>query len=136
MEYKSSGAQQSLHHGAQLRRLPIPPSRSPSPCNCERIFSIESASSVSISAANSSLAVGAADAKLLHFEAAAELDDGVEDLLHDVGIDEVPLGLHALLQRWQGFGLRFQFCFQITGYPLLEGKLDFEAGKWIDEDYL
>ena len=30
--------------------------------------------------------------KLLYFEAALKLDDGVEDALHDVGVDEVAVG--------------------------------------------
>ena len=51
------------------------------------------------------LAVGAADAELLHFEAAVEFDHGVEDLLHDVRVDQVALGLHALLQ-WKRFTMR------------------------------
>jgi hypothetical protein len=53
-----------------------------------------------------------------------------------VGIDEVTLGLDALLQwerlsrRCCGFGLSFQITeFQNIGYLLLERKLDFEAGK-------
>ena len=35
------------------------------------------------------LAIGAPDAKLLHFEPAAVLHDLVEDVFHDMGIDEV-----------------------------------------------
>ena len=82
------------------------------------------------------VAVGAADAELLHLETAVELDHGVEDLLHDVGVDQVALGLHALLERKRlavrghGLGLGFQIAdFQLIGYLLLERKLDFEAGK-------
>jgi hypothetical protein len=37
--------------------------------------------------------VRAADAELLHFETAARFDYLVEDLLHDVGIDQVAFGL-------------------------------------------
>ena len=44
------------------------------------------------------IAVGAADAKLLHFEAAVEFDHLVEDLLHHVGVDQVALGLDEFLQ--------------------------------------
>ena len=43
------------------------------------------------------LAVGAADAELLHFEAAVVFDHRVEDVLHDVGIDQVALGLDDFL---------------------------------------
>src|SRR5580658_6259154 len=39
------------------------------------------------------IAVGAADTELLHFEAAARFDHFVEDLLHDVRIDQVAFGL-------------------------------------------
>ena len=82
------------------------------------------------------IAVGAANAKLLHLEPAAELDHRVEDLLHDVRIDQVALGFHALLQ-WKRLAvclhaLRFGFQltdFQLIGYPLLQRKLDLEAGK-------
>ena len=44
------------------------------------------------------LAVGAADAELLHFEAALVLDDRVEDLLHDVRVDQVAFGLDDFAQ--------------------------------------
>ena len=37
------------------------------------------------------LAVGAADAKLFHLEAAMMLDHLVEDVLHHVGVDQVAL---------------------------------------------
>ena len=43
-------------------------------------------------------AIGAPDAKLLDFEPAAELDHLIEDLLHDVGIDQVALGLDNFLK--------------------------------------
>ena len=39
------------------------------------------------------IAVGAADAELLDFETAVRFDHLVEDLLHDVGIDQVAFGL-------------------------------------------
>ena len=39
------------------------------------------------------IAVGAADFEALDFELAVELHDGVEDSLHDMGVDQVPLGL-------------------------------------------
>ena len=39
------------------------------------------------------LAVGAADAELFDFESAVGFDDLVEDLFHEVGIDEVAFGL-------------------------------------------
>ena len=39
------------------------------------------------------IAVGAADAELFHFETAVRFDHLVEDLLHDVGIDQVAFGL-------------------------------------------
>ena len=45
------------------------------------------------------LAVGAADAELLHFKTAVRFDDLVEDLLHDVGIDQVAFGLDDFL-KW------------------------------------
>jgi hypothetical protein len=53
-----------------------------------------------------------------------------------VGVDEVALGLDALLEwkglavRWHCYGLGFQATdFQLIGYLLLERKLDFEAGE-------
>jgi hypothetical protein len=39
------------------------------------------------------VAVGAPDRKVLDFEAAAKFDNGVEDALHDVRVDEMTLGL-------------------------------------------
>ena len=71
------------------------------------------------------VAIGAPDAELLHLEAAAELDHGVEDLLHDMGVDQVALSLDALLE-WEGLavgghGSGFQLAdFQLIGYLLLE----------------
>jgi len=44
------------------------------------------------------LAVGAANAELLDFEAAVVFDDLVEDLLHDVRVDQVALGLDYFLK--------------------------------------
>jgi len=45
-----------------------------------------------------SLAIGAPDAKLLHFEPAALRDDLVEDVFHDMGIDEVAFGFDHFLK--------------------------------------
>jgi hypothetical protein len=45
------------------------------------------------------LAVGAADTELLHFETAVGFDHLVEDLLHDVRIDQVAFGLDDFL-KW------------------------------------
>ena len=42
-------------------------------------------------------AIGAADAELFHFEAAAVLDHLIEDVLHDVGVDQVAFGFHHFL---------------------------------------
>ena len=44
------------------------------------------------------LAVGAADAELLHFETAVVFDHRVEDLLHDVRVDQVAFGLDHFLE--------------------------------------
>ena len=43
-------------------------------------------------------AVGAADAELLHFEAAAILHDLIEDVLHDMGVDQVAFGFDHFLE--------------------------------------
>src|ERR1700690_2081899 len=43
-------------------------------------------------------AIGASDAELLDFEAAVEFDDLIEDELHDMGVDEMSLGLHDFLK--------------------------------------
>ena len=62
------------------------------------------------------LAVGAADAELLDFEAAAELDDRVEDLLHDVGVDQVALRFdHFLSAGPRPAGVSLPFI--PRGYP-------------------
>ena len=45
------------------------------------------------------LAVGASDAELLHFEAAVVLDHLIEDVLHDVGVDQVAFGFDHFLER-------------------------------------
>jgi hypothetical protein len=42
--------------------------------------------------------VRSAHTKLFHFESAAEFDYLIEDLLHDVGIDQVALGLDNFLK--------------------------------------
>ncbi len=59
------------------------------------------------------------NAKLLHFESAAELDHRVEDLFHDVGVDQVALGFHPLLERKRLAVRRHSFGlgFQITHFP-------------------
>ena len=44
-------------------------------------------------------AVGLADAELFHFKAAVRFDDFVEDLLHDVRIDQMALGFHDFLMH-------------------------------------
>jgi len=41
--------------------------------------------------------------EVLYLEPAVVLDDRVEDLLHDVRVDEVALGLHHLLPRPRWF---------------------------------
>ena len=51
------------------------------------------------SGAGTTVAVGAADAKLLDFEAAAEFDHRVEDLLHDVRVDQMALGFDNFWNR-------------------------------------
>ena len=45
------------------------------------------------------LAIGAADAELFHFEAAVILHDLVEDVLHDVGVDQVAFRFDHFL-KW------------------------------------
>ena len=68
-----------------------------------------------------SVAIGAANTELLNLEAAPELDHGVEDLLHDVGVDEMSLGFHALLQ-WEGLAVRSDGCglgFQANRIPAI-----------------
>jgi hypothetical protein len=45
------------------------------------------------------LAVGPADAELLHFEPAVVLHDLVEDVLHDVGVDQMAFGFDHFL-KW------------------------------------
>jgi hypothetical protein len=47
------------------------------------------------------LAIGAADAELVHLEAAMEFHDLIEDALHHVRIDQVSFGLDYFLQ-WHG----------------------------------
>ena len=49
-------------------------------------------------------AVGAADAELLHFKAAAVLHYAVEDLLHDVRVNQMTLRFHTFLQRERRHG--------------------------------
>ena len=44
------------------------------------------------------IAVGAADMEMLHLEAAFVLNNGVEDLLHDVGVNQVAFRFHHLLE--------------------------------------
>ena len=51
--------------------------------------------------------IGAADAELLHLEAAVEFHDRVEDLLHDMRVDQVPFGFDNFAHRKRnrcGFG--------------------------------
>jgi hypothetical protein len=45
------------------------------------------------------VAVGPADAELFYFEPAVEFDDRVEDLLHDVRVNQVTLCFHDLLWK-------------------------------------
>ncbi len=70
------------------------------------------------------IAIGASHAKLLGLEAAAEFDYSVEDLRHGVGVDQVALGLHALLE-WQGMGMGghgLGLGFQITRITAIEAE--------------
>ena len=43
------------------------------------------------------IAIGAADTKLFDFKAAIRLNHLVENLLHNVGIDQMAFGLHHFL---------------------------------------
>ncbi len=45
------------------------------------------------------LRIGAADVEFFHFKSAVVFDDGVKDLLHDVGIDEVSLGFNHFMEQ-------------------------------------
>jgi hypothetical protein len=54
--------------------------------------------------------MGDSDAELLHFEPAAILHDLVEDVLHDVGIDQVALCLDHFL-KWH----RNYYCTGLAG---------------------
>jgi len=45
------------------------------------------------------LGIGAPNAKLLHFETPLVFHHGVEDLFHDVRVDQVTLGLHPFFER-------------------------------------
>ena len=64
-------------------------------------------------------AVGAADAELLHFEAAVILHDLIEDVLHDVGVDQVAFRFDHFLKWHRKFycrtgSRRLQACLLIS----------------------
>ena len=44
------------------------------------------------------LGIGEADPELLHLESAAVLHDLVEDVLHDMGVDQVALGFDHFVE--------------------------------------
>ena len=52
--------------------------------------------------------VGAADAELLHFEPAVILHDLIEDVLHDMGVDQVAFGFDHFLKWHQNTILRLR----------------------------
>jgi hypothetical protein len=58
--------------------------------------------------------VGATDVEVLYFKTAVELNDGVEDLLHDVGVDEMAFCFDDFLQRGLG-GLHGLGCEILCG---------------------
>ena len=43
-------------------------------------------------------AIGAADAELFHLESGVVLHHLIEDVLHDMGVDQVAFGLHHFLK--------------------------------------
>ena len=89
----------------RVRRQPVSASpestgEQPRPSNWLSIFSIVGAArGFDLAGAGAKVAVGAADRELLHFKAAAEFDNRVEDPLHEVRIDQVALGLDDFGRR-------------------------------------
>ena len=72
------------------------------------------------------LAIGAADAELVHFEAAVEFHDLIEDVLHHVRIDQVPFGLDYFLQ-WHG---EYQFSVTAVAAPRSNRRRIGDAGDF------
>ena len=70
-------------------------------------------------------AVGAADVELFDLEPSAEFDDGVEDLFHDVRVDQVAFCFDDLLQRDTGGLAHVGTLFRISG-----------RGKWVRREGL